>query len=51
MAKQGHSIDTEHFRFLADYKKYNGHLWEFGFKKDTNFFEYSSVSSYLFTNS
>jgi hypothetical protein len=30
MAKQGHSIDTEHFRFLADYKKYNGHLWEFG---------------------
>jgi hypothetical protein len=27
---QGHSIDMEHWRFLADYKKFNGHLWEFG---------------------
>ena len=30
IAQRGHSIDTEHWRFLTDYKKFNGPLWEFG---------------------
>ena len=30
IAQKGHSIDTEHWRFLADYKVFNGPLWEFG---------------------
>jgi hypothetical protein len=30
IAQKGHSIDMEHWRFLADYKVFNGPLWEFG---------------------